>query len=444
MKKINIIILSIIFYFTMLNSNSAQVSIPRASYKIQGNGIPARPGEITYNQPDGTVIHVFLKGDRAISWAESDDGYTLLSNPNGFYEYAKTDINGNMITSGIVAHDPDKRTNIELSFLTSIQKGILYSNNQLTQKCATYKLMAQSNSKSFPSSGTRNNLVLMVQFSDLSFSYSLSNFDNLMNQPNYNGIGSFRDYYYQNSNGLLTVNTLVDGIYTAPNTHDYYGQDNGSNKDINVEELVTSLIYGADPYINFSQYDNDGDGIVDCLYIIYAGHSQAESGNPNDIWPHNNPGFTPITVDGVTINSYTISNEIKGTGTSMAGIGTICHEFGHALGLPDFYDTDYTGSGGQGEGTGEWDVMGAGNYNGDGDSPANHNPLSKYILGWQNFGLLTSNGSYLLPPTEIDTLTAWLPSTGSNEGFILENRQQIGFDNGLPGHGMLIYHLDEK
>ncbi len=443
MKNFNTVFLTAFVLISTLNVGMAQKSkLPKVQYQVQGNGIPASPKQKKYKQPDGSLINITLKGDAAIHWAISEDGYTLLSNPNGFYEYAKLDENGDLISTGVIACNADNRKSNETAILKSIPKGICYSENQIKQKLTNYKTNKKGGNqlKSFPSTGTQNNLVLMIEFPDLAFSNSVTDVDNLMNQSNYGGIGSFKDFYYENSNGKLTVNTTVDGIYVATNNHDYYGQNDGGGNDMNVEELVSELIIAADDYIDFSQFDNDGDGIVDCVYIIYAGTGEASSGDPNDIWPHNMPSITPISVDGVSVNAYTCSNELNGT--DLAGIGTICHEFGHALGLPDYYDTDYAGSGGEAEGTGSWDVMAGGNSNGNEASPANHNPVSKELLGWQYSEYIDANGSYILSPATQDTIVYLVEASSGNEGFYLENRQWEGFDYELQGHGMLIYHCD--
>lgn len=442
MKNLNTVFLTAVVLISTLNVGMAQKSkLPKVQYQVLGNGIPASPKQIKYNQPDGTLINITLKGDAAIHWAISEDGYTLLSNPNGFYEYAKLDENGDLISTGITASNADNRKSYETSILKSIPIGINYSENQIKQKLSNYKANKKGKNqlKNFPSTGTQQFLVLMVEFQDVSFTYSDTDFDNLMNQSNYGGIGCFKDFYYENSNGKLTVNTTVDGIYVATYNHDYYGQNDGGGNDMNVEELVSELVIAADDYIDFSQFDNDGDGVVDAVYVIYAGTGEASSGDPNDIWPHAS-SITPITVDGVTVEKYACSNELNGT--SMAGIGTICHEFGHSLGLPDYYDTDYEGSGGQAEGTGSWDVMASGNSNGDEASPANHNPVSKELLGWQYPEYIDANGSYILPPATQDTIVYLVEASSGNEGFYLENRQWEGFDYELQGHGMLIYHCD--
>jgi M6 family metalloprotease-like protein len=441
MKNLNTVVLTVVVMFATLNVGLAQKSkLPKVQYQVQGNGIPASPKQINYKQPDGSFINITLKGDAAVHWAISDDGYTLLSNSNGFYEYAKLDEKGDLISTGVNACNAENRKSNEIAILQSVPKGISYSEKQIKQRLSNFKTSSKGGQlKSFPSTGAQNFLVLMVEFQDLSFTNSVTDFDNLMNQSNYGGIGSFKDFYFENSNGKLTINTLVDGIYQAPNNHDYYGQNDGSGDDMNVGELVSELILGADAYIDFSQFDNDGDGVVDAVYVIYAGTGEASSANPNDIWPHAS-SITPITVDGVSVEKYACSNELNGT--SMAGIGTICHEFGHSLGLPDYYDTDYAGSGGQAEGTGSWDVMAGGNSNGNEASPANHNPVSKELLGWQYPEIIDANGSYILPPATQDTIAFLIEASSANEGFYLENRQWESFDYELQEHGMLIYHCD--
>ena len=441
MKNVNTFLLTAVVILATLNVGVAQKSrLPKVQYQVQGNGIPAKPGQITYKQPDGSLINIVLKGDAVVHWAISEDGYTLLSNANGFYEYSRLDASENLVSTGVIAHNAVNRNSSETVILNSTSKGLIFSEKQISQKLSHYRINSKSQVKSFPAVGIQKNLVLMVDFSDLSFSNTVSDVDKLMNQSNYGGIGSFKDFYFKNSNGKLTVNTDVTGIYTASNIHDYYGQNDGGGNDMYVSELVTELINGVDASVDFSQYDNDGDGVVDCVYIIYAGTGEASSGNPSDIWPHNNPGFTPITVDGVIINAYTCSNELNGT--ALAGIGTICHEFGHALGLPDFYDTDYAGSGGQAEGTGSWDIMSGGNSNGNEASPANHNPVSKQYLFWQGPKDININGLQILAPATQDTIAFIINGYAANEGFYLENRQLEGFDAALQGHGMLIYHCD--
>jgi len=443
MKQVNTICLTAVLLLTMLNSTMAQnPTLPKAQYQVQGNGIPAKPGQISYHQPDGSMVNIVLKGDAAIHWAVSEDGYTLLSNPNGFYESAKLDANSNLVSTGITVKSANSRNSAETAILNTISKGINFSEKQISQKLAKYKSTkkGKNQAKSFQAFGTQNFIVLMIQFPDLPFTNTVADVDNLMNQSNYGGTGSFKDFYFNNSNGKLTVNTTVSGVYTAANPHDYYGQNDGGGSDMNVTELVSEAIAAADATVDFSQFDNDGDGVADAVYIIYAGTGEASSGIPTDIWPHNNPGITPITVDNVVINAYTCSNEL--VGTSLVGIGTICHEFGHALSLPDFYDTDYAGSGGQAEGLGSWDVMSGGNSNNNEASPANHNPASKQFLGWQNPQIITANGPYILTPSTRDTIPFLVNSTTASEGFYLENRQLEGFDIGLQGHGMLIYHCD--
>ena len=439
MKNLYTMLISAILIFSIIVGVNAQNT---SKNQIKGNGVPATKKLIEYKQPDGSILNLYLKGDKAIHWAETADGYTILANSAGFYEYAKIDKSGNLISTKVIARNETERFASEKSILKDLKKGYTFSQNQIKDKLEVYKGTEKSDLRSFPVEGTPNFLVLLVQFSDVSFTFSLTDFENLLNQTNYGGIGSFKDYYNKNSNGKLNITTLVDGFYAAPYNHDYYGQNDEYGYDMYVEELVSDLVLGADSYIDFSQYDNDGDAIVDGIYVIYAGTGEASSADPNDIWPHNMPSITPILVDGVWIESYTCSNELNGT--DLDGIGTICHEFGHALGLPDFYDTDYDGSGGQAEGTGTWDVMDGGCYNGNGNTPANHNPYSKQMLGWQTTKIISSNGTYNLPAATQDTIAYVIKANGYDEEFYLENRQWEGFDYELQSHGMLIYHCDKS
>jgi len=437
MKKMNFILLFLFAAFTVANAQ-----LPKVKQQILGHGIPASPKQIAYTQPDGSIVHIFMKGDAAIHWAVTTDGYTLLSNPNGFYEYATRDNNSNLVSTGIVASDEANRTTSEANFLQTIQKGINYSETQIKNKIATFRNSKGKNfeTKEFPSIGTHNFIVLLVGFPDNTFSNSVQDFCNLMNQENYNGTGSFKDYHFQNSCGNLTVNTTVAGVYVAESNHDYYGQNNGNGDDLYVEDLVSEAILAADADVDFSQFDNNSDGVVDALYIVYAGTGEASSGVPTDIWPHAS-SITPITVDGVSVEKYACSNELNPS-QMMVGIGTICHEFGHSLGLPDYYDTDYAGSGGEGEGTGYWDCMASGAYNADESLPASHNSISKQLLGWQTPTTINTNDNFSFSAATQGTPAFLIEETVSNEGFYFENRQLEGFDAALNGHGMLIYHVD--
>lgn len=407
---------------------------------VQGNGARAASHPVTYTQPDGSQITLHLRGDKVIHWAETTDGYTVLCNVAGTYEYAKKDIAGDLILSGVAAHQPGQRDLNENALLATIPQKLFFSQSQLSEKINAHRSSVKSAKAGFPAIGTQNFLVILMEFSDLTFTYAQTDFDDMMNATGYNGTGSFNDFYYDNSYGKFDVVTTVVGPYTATNTAAYYGGNTPSD-DANVGELITEAVNAADADVDYNDFDNDGDGVADAVYVIYAGEGEATSGNPDDIWPHAST-ITTVTLDGVDITDYACSNETNYG--DMSGIGTICHEFGHSLGLPDFYDTDYSGSGGEAEGTGNWDVMAGGNSNGGEQIPANHNAYSKKMLGWLDFTPLTTNQTVTIHNASEDSIVYTFTTPTAGEYFLLENRQFVGFDDSIPGHGMLVYHVDDN
>lgn len=401
------------------------------------HAICAYPGTISVSQPDGSVVTVRIHGDENRNWITTPDGYTLVHDANGILAYATEKAgkvipsrlryrNGNSAEAAAMGIKPGLRTGsgtINGGRLKTSQKGFQ------TQIDAT-----------FPSKGKRKLLMLLVNYSNTTPTFTQQDFDGYMNVENYNGIGSFRDYYIENSYGQLEVNTTVTEWVTVPNEKSYYGADGAV-------ALIADALRMIDDKIDFSEYDNDGDGIVDGLAVIHQGPGREATGSNDDIWSHSSTIYG-MEFDGVQIRSYTIQPELLGNvGTRMSTIGVMCHEFGHNLGAPDFYDTDYELSGGEYPGTGIWDLMGSGAWNGDrGDRPAATNMWQKIQLGWVEPTVLTENTS--VPDIKGATYSPEayrFDCTVPGEYFIIENRQREGnFDSALPGEGLLIYHIDES
>ncbi|MCX6234148.1 MAG: M6 family metalloprotease domain-containing protein [Bacteroidetes bacterium] len=413
-----------------------------------GDAVTANPARVEYTQPDGTSLILLLKGDECIHWATTLDGYTILSNKQGFYEYASPDSTGNLGFSGIQAHNDGQRSQSEQKFLRGIRKGLFFSEtqvNEMKQWQVNKNIMSPMAPMvgGFPTTGTRKLLQILANFSNTTTTYSQADFDSLMNQVNYNGTGSFRDYYLEVSYGQLTVNTTVTIWVNLPQTHDYYGPQ-AKWGEFAYDAVVAADVQAA---VNFAEFDNNSDGIVDGVAIIHQGRGQEESGNINDIWSHSwdlsSAGYTVAqrTFDGVQVLDYTTMPEKNGP-TNMTTIGVICHEFGHNLGSPDFYDTDY-GNFGQYDGTGNWDVMAHGSWNGaSGSQPAHPNAWIKDFFTWTNPTILTTEQISLLRDARLYPDVFRYNTTTTNEYFLCENRQQTGFDAGLPGHGLMIYHID--
>lgn len=411
--------------------------------------IPSPPQNKT--QPDGEQITIKAFDNTRSSYIETMDGYTIKKDKqDDFYKYVIADTDGDLLLTNIIARNADNRSQKERNFLSQTPKKLRVTGKALKDKQALQKSLNQSEANLlpgyFPSSGVNKALVLLIEFDpeDEKHTYTVNDFDRLFNEPGYavNGqTGSFRDYYRDISYGDLTVNSEVRGWYTAPEEKAYYGADlvdaNGNiiKKDVNEKELVIEAINAADPDVDFSEYDNDGDDIVDLVMIIHAGSGYGIDG----IEP--NLGFLEnLKIDGVEIRQYTIQAETyeKPGELNINNIGIICHEFGHALGIYDLY-----GSNGD-PGINVWGVMGGGALNNDGRTPAHMCAWSKIQLGWIDPTVITSPESISNMPTIDKSPTCYrLNTTTSTEYFLISARQQSGWDSGLSQQGVAIWHIDD-
>ena len=299
--------------------------------------------------------------------------------------------------------------------------------------------------------GVARILVLLIQFSDTAAnpSHDGAYFDSRLNSTG-GSVRSVRSYYQEVSRGALTLNaTIISTWFTSAHPMSYYGADSSTGvDDANgpIYRLVVEAVRLADPSVNFASFDTNGDGVVDHLMVVHAGAGQESNPGQKDlIWSHRwavldadptTPGSQSLTADGVQIYGYTMESE-------DFVVGTATHEFGHDLGLPDLYDTD-----GSSHGAGIWDPMAEGSWNGNpaGSSPAHMSAWSLMRLGWVTPTDVTTS----LVGTSIDAVETSgkvfrLSIPGSiQEYFLIENRQPLGFDAGLPGSGLLIWHVDDS
>src|SRR2546427_7806964 len=287
-------------------------------------------------------------------------------------------------------------------------------------------------------------LVILIQFTNASHdpSHEAAYFDDFFNDPNPSA-GSMRAYYREASYGGLTINaTIVPTWFTSSYPMEYYGKDGPSgidNANGPIYNLVVEAVRAADPAVDFSAFDTDHDGVIDHLVVVHAGPGQENHANLTDaIWSHSwnvydadptQPGDQPLLADGVQVFRYTMISE-------DSPLGVMAHEFGHDLGLPDLYDTD-----GSSDGAGIWDLMSLGAWNGAprGSSPAEFSAWSKIRLGWvtPTPGPVTALEDTAIPAVEQRPFVIRLSVPGSvNEYFLLENREQTGFDVGLPARAL--------
>ncbi|MCX6239784.1 MAG: M6 family metalloprotease domain-containing protein [Bacteroidia bacterium] len=403
-------------------------------------GIPAYPFPMEITQPDGTKIIIIQKGDEHVKWAQTIDGYSVMRNSNGIYEYTTLNSDNDMIPSGIQAKNESERSPSDIQFLNQTKKGLFVMKS-------ISGMYLNSPQKAFPASGSRKLICILIGFTDKTFTKTKADFENLFNQIGYTAdgaTGSVNDYYSENSFNQLNLTVTVAGPFNAAHNMAYYGANNASGNDVNPGALITEAITLADPTVNYSDFDNDGDGTVDGVYVIYAGYGEEVTGVSADaIWAHSS-SISPLTLDGKIVSRYSCSAELRGnSGTGITRIGVICHEFGHVMGALDYYDTDYATNGSY-NGTGDWDIMAEGGWNNNGATPAHHSAYTKiYTYGWATTTALTPGANITLDNAEQNSNSFYrLNTTTSNEFFLIENRQKQKFDSYIPGHGMIIYHVD--
>ncbi len=297
--------------------------------------------------------------------------------------------------------------------------------------------------------GAKKCLIILAQTSDVQFQSANNKayYERVANEVGFNDgnfYGSMYDYFYAQSRGIFQLTFDVVGPVTVSNVMSYYGGNDSSDDDLHPATLVKEAVNLAKSEVNFADYDWDGDGYVDQVYVIYAGKGEADGGDDDTIWPHawdlSSAGEGTVTANGVIINNYACGGELDGQTGSIAGIGTMCHEFSHCLGFPDFYDTDYSG----GWGMDEWDLMSSGSYNGDGYRPCGYTSWERWMAGWQTpITLSTTTTVTGMKPLEDNGESYIIYNSGnSNEYFMLENRGNVGWDAPLSGYGMLIVHVD--
>lgn len=441
--------------------------------------IPAYPKPLKVKQADGSWLTIQMRGDEHGHYVLTSDGIPLVFNARQEnYEYADWK-DGKVQASGIKAVEASERTAKVKAFVESLDKSAILESfkrarlQQLQQTLSSRRnasLKAGSNPQkeklnNFPTIGEVHSLVILVQFADTKFSTVGSDahqfFNNMLNEPGFtysNGAnGSARDFYLNSSNGRFQPQFDVIGPVTLPEKYSYYGANQGSSVDnpARLEQFVREACTLADPLVDFSQYDHNQDGYIDNIYFFYAGKGEADSGDGNAIWPHSayysdmakDAGLseTSLKLDGVEVGNYTCSNEINGTliTPQPAGIGTFVHEFGHVLGLADHYDVNY---GMTTFAPGSFDTMAQASYNNNGNTPAAFSAYERACLGWLDLTVLKNGVDSLnvLPDLNDSNKAYVVPVGGTNdeEYFIMENRQKKGWDAFIPGHGMLLWHID--
>ena len=381
--------------------------------------VPARRGQwIQVVTDDGRSVNVELIGDERIRYARAADGTCyVLNSATERYQKVSQD--------SIVASAAKRYASASRRFAPSVRR-------------------AEAASSIF--SGNKRGLVILAEFPNKRFSMAdpVALYRKITNEPDYhaNGFqGSVRDYFKAQSGGKFILDFDVAGPVMMSQPYDYYGNDDEKN----ISEMVIEACKGVQDSIDFSRYDWDGDGEAEEVFVLYAGYGQNDYDASKDslIWPLMSTleeDRKSLKINGTKINTYACSNELKYDG-KVAGIGTFCHEFSHCMGFPDVYDVQNKGS----FAMDAWDLMDYGNYNGDGYLPAGYTAYEKMTCGWLTpveLGKESLKVNDMKPLADGGQAYLIRHPQYENEYYLLENRQPIGFDELLPGSGVLITHVD--
>ena len=418
--------------------------------------VPAKQAKKTLTLADGTQVVATQMGDEYMNWWQTDNGmrYVESQDKEGVYEAANMDV--------MTAHAQMRRTNIgekRAKRLNSVVKPVNMSFSSGQQR-------VQIGDEHITYTGKKKGIIILVQFPNQKFETGhdnayykmVTNEKGLTHEDGY--VGSVTDYFLSQSNGQFELDFDIAGPYTLSHTSSYYGKNDGANIDTKVGYMIQE---GCDAAVedgfNFNDYDWDGDGYADQVFVLYAGLGEASGGDAKTVWPHEYQiRYTCVgkvlnyTAEGKgKVDTYACANEMErvinnATGTytnelKLAGIGTICHEFSHCLGFADMYDTS---SNGGNYGMGFYDVMSAGSYNGGGFTPCNYTAYERIYAGWTEPIVLDEPATIKAMQSSEDYGRPFILYNDKHpdEFYTLENRQKKGWDAELYGSGLMITHVD--
>lgn len=435
--------------------------------------VPVKAEWQTFVQPDGTVITLLPVGDEYLHYFITSDSIpVIISADNKTACYAKVH-EGKLISTGIAAHEKDTRTQNDLLAIAykpdneqintvwrhkrdRLQsKRIVSSQQKRSAGGVSGKALAFGDRT--PTLGNKRGLIILVDFPNATFTaeHDHAFYDAMINKEGYTDeqghIGSVHDYFCDQSYGQFTPTFDIIGPVRLKHDYAYYGADGNEDIDLLIYELIIEACSAVDDEVDFSQYDWNGDGEVDQVFFIYAGKGESTNPSITDlIWPHMN-SLEDLTgakffFDGVEVNTYACCNEVYGAKNTAMGIGTICHEFSHCLGLPDTYDTVLGTVSALGV-PASFDLMSSGNYNGPhgrGEVPASLTAYGKYLAGWLEYKELgeSQNVDNMAPSILNNDAYIIYNNACKDEYYVLENRQKISWDAYIPSSGLTILHID--
>lgn len=398
------------------------IALAALAFTIVANAVPAYQRWIQHRQPDGTFVTVRLVGDEHCHAYYDEAGNMMTEDGNGFL-----------------------RATGRVDFASFYRR-------QVSRNVPRHTLNLDSEGRSnFPTVGNMNGIIILVEFADNSFQpeYNRELFDSLANAANFSydgATGSIAQYFRDQSYGQFRPHFDVVGPVKLDKDINFYGQNDAMGSDTYAHYMISEACRQADTLYNvdFAKYDNDGDGQVDFVYVIYAGYAESYGAPSYTIWPHQSTldsYGSSFQLDGVTINRYACSEELKNSsGTTLEGIGTFCHEFGHVIGFPDLYQT----GGGNAVPLGQWDIMDRGCYNNGSKTPAGYSAWERWTMRWMELPELdTASTEVRIADIHQKGQAYRLTSpVNPNEYYVVENRQQTSWDTPQAVSGLMIQHID--
>ncbi|MDE6010032.1 MAG: M6 family metalloprotease domain-containing protein, partial [Muribaculaceae bacterium] len=383
---------------------------------LSASAVPARPGLHSFMQPDGTEIRACIVGDENSHYYLAEDGRVLVMQGDALVEASAAD-------KELMKRAPVKRAPI-----------------------------GRYPDSHFPCTGEQRAIVILVEYQDVKFRTEnpADYFSRMLNEEGFSdlgGTGSARDFFIENSGGLFRPTFDVYGPVTLREAMGYYGVNDIYGVDVRPHEMAIEACELLDSTVDFTEYDRDGDGIIDNVFIYYAGRGEATGGASNTVWPHSwqmsvaEPDKDFI-YDGVRLEGYGCTNEwdVYNGVERPDAIGVFVHEFSHILGLPDLYNTvDQYGT----FTPGSWSTLDSGPYNNNSCTPPLYGAFERNALGWLEPRVIDRPATVSLKAVGTNEAIL-IPTSSPEEFFLLENRQQTGWDTYLPGHGMLVWHIDYR
>ena len=414
------------------------------AFGAAANAVPAKKLQKVITLTNGTQVSVELRGDEYLSWWEGTDGTAYRTTAADENVFEAFDLEAQKPAAAARRARTEQGRVARLARVKNSLKGADDKMRGLGGDHITYK-------------GVKKGLVVLVDFKNKKFAdgHDLEYYKQIINgkdfsDPTEGYVGSVRDYFLAQSNGQFELDFDVVGPVTMSQNYGVYGRDGAYQKDENVYKMIQEACDGIKDQVNLADYDWDGDGEADQVFFLYAGLGQASGGTASTIWPHESQlRYWPCGVlkyPTGKVNTYACANELQPAtqGSSnyiSAGIGTICHEFSHCLGFADMYDT----TGGGGYGMTVFDVMDQGSYNGNGFVPCNYTAFERIYAGWVE-------PIELLDPATVKDMKSvsdygrpfiMYNFKNTNEYFLMENRQNTGWDKELYGcNGLLIVHVN--